>query len=132
MGGIALAQLTHQFSDLFVIYIAPTQVEASDAYDEFVREYTERFGMEPDSFACNAYDATNIILNALKTAGNDRKAVRDAIAATKDYPGVTGKINFAANGDLVANQGIYEVVNQEPQFLGAYTVDDDGKLLKVY
>ena len=115
-----------------VIYIAPTQVEASDMYNEFVREYKEKYGLEPDSFACNAYDATNIVLNALKTAGNDRKAVRDAIANTRDFVGVTGKINFASNGDLVAYQGVYKVVDQEPVFLGAYSVDDNGKLVKVF
>lgn len=113
-----------------VIYVAPAQVEESEAYKTFVEEYTAQFGVAPDSFATNAYDATNIILEAIAKAGNDRAAVRDAIAGIKDYQGVTGTVNFAANGDLVAYQGIYEVEGTTPVFLGSYTVDN-GKLIQV-
>ena len=60
----------------------------------------------------------------------DRKAVRDAFAATKDFLGVNGKINFAENGDLVAYQGLYKVEGTTPKYLGAYTVVD-GKLVEV-
>lgn len=113
-----------------VVYIGPTQVEASNAYNEFVANYKAKFGVEPDSFATNAYDGTYIVAEAFKTAGSDRKAVRDAIAATKDFQGVTGLVNFAANGDLVAYQGAYVVDGITPVYQGAYTVVN-GKLQKV-
>ena len=60
----------------------------------------------------------------------ERKAVRDAFASIKDFPGVTGLINFAENGDLVAYQGVYKVEGTTPKYLGAYTVVDGG-LMKV-
>lgn len=113
-----------------VVYVAPAAAEASEAYNTFVAEYEAEFGVSPDSFATNAYDGTNIIIEAMKTAGTDRAAVRDAVAATKDFPGVSGTINFAANGDLVAYQGVYRVENQTPVFLGTYTVDN-GVLIQV-
>lgn len=113
-----------------VVYVAPAQVEESDLYNNFVKEYTEKFGVAPDSFATNCYDATNIILEAIKVAGTDRAAIRDAIAATKDYPGVTGTVNFAENGDIIAYQGIYKVEGTTPVFQGTYTVDK-GQLVKV-
>ncbi len=113
-----------------VIYIAPTQVEESNAYKTFVADYTAAFGVAPDSFATNAFDATNIYIKVMKEVGSDRTAIRNAVASIKDYQGVTGTVNFAANGDLIAYQGVYKVENQTPVYLGAYTVDG-GKLVAV-
>lgn len=113
-----------------VVYVAPTQVEESDAYKKFVADYTAAFGVAPDSFATNAFDATNIYIQVMKEVGADRTAIRDGVAAIKDFQGVTGLVNFAENGDLIAYQGVYRVENQTPVYLGAYTVDG-GKLVEV-
>ncbi|MFA7370570.1 MAG: ABC transporter substrate-binding protein [Sphaerochaetaceae bacterium] len=118
-----------------VIYVGPTEVKESTAFKEFVANYTKRWGVAPDSFATNAYDAAYILFDALekvyaKTGKFDRKAIRDAFAATKDFRGVTGTINFAENGDLVAYQGVYKVAGITPKYLGAFTVVD-GELVAV-
>jgi branched-chain amino acid transport system substrate-binding protein len=118
-----------------VIYVGPTQVNESAAYKKFVDDYTKMWGFAPDSFATNAYDAANILFEAMEkvyaeTNKFDRKDIRDAFAATKDYPGVTGTINFAENGDLVAYQGVYKVDKTTPKYVGTYTVVD-GKLVEV-
>lgn len=118
-----------------VVYIGPTQVEESEAYVSFVNKYEKTYGVKPDSFATNAYDASYIIAAALKnayaaTGKFERASIKDAIAATKDFQGVAGLINFAPNGDLVAYQGVYKVNGTTPEYLGAYTVVD-GKLAKV-
>jgi branched-chain amino acid transport system substrate-binding protein len=118
-----------------IIYVGPTQVKESDAYLKFVDAYKAKWGFAPDSFATNAYDAAYILFDAFesvyaKTGKFDRKDVRDAVAATKDFSGVTGTINFADNGDLVAYQGVYLVKGTTPNYLGAYTVVD-GKLVSV-
>jgi branched-chain amino acid transport system substrate-binding protein len=51
----------------------------------------------------SAYDAFMIIADAIKSAGaTDGKAIRDAIAATKDYNGLTGVIKgFDAEGEVI-------------------------------
>ncbi|WP_320127770.1 ABC transporter substrate-binding protein [uncultured Sphaerochaeta sp.] len=118
-----------------VIYVGPAKVAESAAYAKFVADYTAKYGIGPDSFATNAFDGTNLVLAALdkvyKDTGKfDRKAVRDAVAATKDYQGVTGTINFAPNGDLVAYQGIYKVNKITPEYQGTYTVVS-GKLVEI-
>jgi hypothetical protein len=42
------------------------------------------------------------MFDAIKRAGStDGKAIRDALAATKDFPGVTGTVNFNSNRDAV-------------------------------
>ncbi|HPE92683.1 MAG TPA: ABC transporter substrate-binding protein [Sphaerochaeta sp.] len=127
-------KLAGEFTD-GVIYVGPAKVKESPAFNTFVSQYTAKYGVGPDSFATNAYDGTNILLAAMdkvyKASGKfDRKAVRDAVAATKDYPGVSGTINFAENGDLVAYQGLYKVNKTTPEYLGTFTVVD-GKLVQI-
>ena len=62
----------------------------------FVSEYKSNYGDAPNMFAAQAYDAVGIMLDALKTAGPKatRADLRDALAKTDDYPGVTGKTSF--------------------------------------
>jgi branched-chain amino acid transport system substrate-binding protein len=62
----------------------------------FVGEYKKRYNGEPNMFAAQAFDAVGIMLEALKRVGPTatRAQVRDALAATADYPGVTGATTF--------------------------------------
>jgi len=126
-------KLAGQYTD-GVVYVAPAKVEQSPAHDNFIAAYKAAYGISPDSFATNAYDATNIMLDALAICVANgtvtRQALRDQIAATKDYSGVSGTINFAENGDLIANQGVYKVNGTTPEYVGAFQVKD-GKLVKV-
>ncbi len=124
-------KLAPDFTD-GVIYVGPAQAEASTKYDEFRAAYSAMYnGDEPDSFATNAYDGTYIIAAAIEKAGDSKEGIRDAVAATKDYQGANGTINFAANGDLVASQGVYKVDGITPVYQGAYQVNSDGEFVKV-
>ena len=61
----------------------------------FVADYRRLFGSAPDSFSATAYDAARIMLAAIERAPTlDRAAVRDSLAATRDFPGVTGAVTF--------------------------------------
>jgi branched-chain amino acid transport system substrate-binding protein len=69
---------------------------------KFVNDYTARYGSKPDALAATAYDAAKIMFDAIKRANSlDGKAIRDALAATKEFPGVTGKVTFNENRDAV-------------------------------
>jgi len=64
----------------------------------FVEKYTKKHSRTPDSLAALGYDAMMLLKNAIERAPEiSRKAVRDALAATKDFQGVTGKIAMDAN-----------------------------------
>jgi branched-chain amino acid transport system substrate-binding protein len=78
----------------------------------FVAAYRKRYGgAVPDAMAALAYDATHILLNAYRTVGKPadgdydspdyRAKLRDAIAATKNYPGVTGNITIGPDRNAV-------------------------------
>jgi branched-chain amino acid transport system substrate-binding protein len=63
----------------------------------FVAEYKKKHGEVPDAMAALGYDMTGILADAITRAGTtDAAKLRDAIAATKDYDGVTGKITIDA------------------------------------
>ena len=65
---------------------------------KFVADYRAKYGVEPDAGAATAYDAARMLFDAFKRAKSTESAdVRDALAQTKDFPGVTGKITLDAN-----------------------------------
>jgi len=70
---------------------------------KFVADYQRDYnGATPDGLAALGYDATKVLFAAMERAGStDGKKLRDAIAETKDYPGVTGKISLNADRDAV-------------------------------
>jgi branched-chain amino acid transport system substrate-binding protein len=69
---------------------------------KFVNDYKAKYGAIPDALAATAYDAANIMFDAIKRANSlEGKAIRDALAATKEFPGVTGKVTFNENRDAV-------------------------------
>lgn len=70
---------------------------ASPVAKTYVAEYRDRFHTDPNLFSAQAYDATNIMLEAIVNGGGvkaTRQSVRDALAQTKDFPGVTGATTF--------------------------------------
>ena len=65
---------------------------------KFVSDYRAKYGIEPDALAATAYDAARMLFDAFKRARGDRpQDLRDALAETKDFAGVTGKITLDAN-----------------------------------
>ncbi len=121
--------LAGQYTD-GVIYTASAQVEESNSAKEFKEKYTAKYGVSPDSFATNAYDATYILASVIEKVGTDRNAIKEGMKEVKDFVGVNGVINFDSQGDLVAYQGIYEVHGSTPVYIGAFQVVD-GKVVKV-
>ncbi|MET0262108.1 MAG: ABC transporter substrate-binding protein [Rariglobus sp.] len=65
----------------------------------FVQKYRERFdGRTPDGMAALGYDSAYILVDAIRRAGSTEPAkVREALAATKDFIGVTGHIDMDAD-----------------------------------
>jgi branched-chain amino acid transport system substrate-binding protein len=78
----------------------------------FVQAYRKRYGETPDALAALGYDAAGILVAAIKRAGTvDGPALRNAIAATRDYPGVTGAITLDAERNARKPAVILKLVN---------------------
>ncbi|HEX3990987.1 MAG TPA: branched-chain amino acid ABC transporter substrate-binding protein [Acetobacteraceae bacterium] len=70
----------------------------------FVKEYSARFGVAPTDYSITAYDATLVIIDAVKRVAAtgkpvERSAVRDAIQKSK-VETIQGIVSFDENGDL--------------------------------
>ncbi len=81
----------------------------------FNRRFKEKYGHEPDSFAAHGYDAMYVMWRAVKIGGLNRTRIRDALATTKDFHGVTGSISFDHRGNDM--RGVTFAVVHDGKFL---------------
>jgi branched-chain amino acid transport system substrate-binding protein len=87
---------------------------------DFVAAYRKKFGtgFAPDSNASLAYDSALVLADAIKRAGStDRAKIRDALAATKNFPAVTGTITINEKRDASKNAVIVQVKDGRFQFV---------------
>jgi branched-chain amino acid transport system substrate-binding protein len=83
----------------------------------FVAKYKARYNETPDSIAALGYDTAKLLADAISRAGSDEPAhVRDALAATKDFPGVTGKITMDSERNANKPAVILEIKNGKVVF----------------
>jgi ABC-type branched-subunit amino acid transport system substrate-binding protein len=68
----------------------------SPRYQEFKRQFTQRFDEPPETYAAHAYDGMIMLIEAIEKAGLNRALIRDELAKMKHYDGVTGKKEFDA------------------------------------
>lgn len=85
--------------------------DTTPAVQNFVTKYTQLFGEEPDMFAAQGYDAARIVIEAIKSKGTSSEQIRDGIAATRDYPGITGNTSIDTEGDTLKDVLILKVEN---------------------
>jgi branched-chain amino acid transport system substrate-binding protein len=62
----------------------------------FVRDFTDAFGTEPETYAAHSYDGMMMLIEAIEQAGLNRALIRDSLAAMKTYHGVTGMQEYDA------------------------------------
>jgi branched-chain amino acid transport system substrate-binding protein len=85
---------------------------------KFVEDYRKRFKKTPDALAAVAYDAAYILSDAIKRAGSpDRAKLRDALAATKNFEGVTGNISMDKNRDAVKPLVVLKVNGKQSDYV---------------
>jgi branched-chain amino acid transport system substrate-binding protein len=89
---------------------------------DFRQAYAQRFPQFADYtiYTVEAYDAANVLIEAVRRAGTaDREAVLREVARTKGYPGASGSITFAPDGERLDPVIDFYVVKQgELTFLG--------------
>ncbi len=97
--------------------IGALKAAASPATTKYVKAYEKKYGKEPDSLGALGYDAYGILLDAIQRAGStDPQKIRDALATTKNFMGVTGYITIK-NGNAVKSAVIKEVKNGQWSFV---------------
>ena len=89
----------------------------------FVQRYKDRYGQTPDAMAALGYDAMKVLADAMKRAKKlDGPSLRDAIAQTKGFQGVTGNVTIGPDRNAVGKKIIIEEIKNGQLTLQA-TVD---------
>jgi branched-chain amino acid transport system substrate-binding protein len=93
---------------------------ASTEAQEFSARYKKAYGaLPPNAFAALGYDAARLALDARRRAGSDDpKAITAALAATRDFRGVTGTISYANGPVPTKDVWMVEVVKGERTLAG--------------
>jgi branched-chain amino acid transport system substrate-binding protein len=80
--------------------------------EKFVKLFKEKYNETPNAVSILTYDSYNLMLDAIERAGSfDPVAIKDALAATKDFPGAGGSITINENHDAVKPAILVKVVN---------------------
>ena len=91
--------------------------DQSPAVQEFVRKFRTKYRETPDDMAALGYDSALILAAAIKRAGTtDSAPLRDAIAATKNHPGVTGNITLDEKRNAAKPAVILTIADGEFKF----------------
>ena len=78
--------------------------------NEFLVKFNERWGQEADRYAAIYYTASYLLADAIERAGSaDSKAVRDALAETKDFVTIMGSMTANEFGEMNTNVYILEI-----------------------
>ena len=86
--------------------------DPSPAIQKFVADYKARYNVLPDALAALGYDSMKVLADAVKRAGSTENVkLRDAIAQTKDFPGVTGKISIDKDRNAVKPAVVLKLEN---------------------
>jgi branched-chain amino acid transport system substrate-binding protein len=90
----------------------------------------------PDAMAALGYDATNVIIAAIKRAGKPadgnyasddyRAKVRGALATTKDFPGVAGKITIGPDRNAVKPAVVLQIKGNKTVYVTTITPSEVG------
>ncbi len=91
-------------------YIRIVQFDPTDRREivrNFVTNFKARFNSDPTHLNAHAYDQIMLIADAVKRGATDAQSIRDALAATKDFVGVTGSVEFDKTNQNIRKDTIH-------------------------
>jgi branched-chain amino acid transport system substrate-binding protein len=91
-----------------VLYPAPV---TGPNYARFEQQYKEMYGDTPDiSSAANAYDATNLIIEALRSGAATTEEIAVYLHAVQNYAGASGNITFTERGIIKEKEYVLKTI----------------------
>jgi branched-chain amino acid transport system substrate-binding protein len=71
--------------------------------ESFIERYKKYYNQDPTGYSANTYDATNILISAIRQVKEkDPEKIAKVVALTMGFMGITGEIAFDENGDLTS------------------------------
>ncbi len=99
--------------------------DPSPAIQKFVADFKTRYNIVPDALAALGYDSMRVLADALRRAGtSEGTKLRDAVAATRDFAGVTGVITINSERNAVKPAVVLKL--QNGQYVYQETINPDA------
>ncbi len=97
--------------------------DPSPRVQNFIADYRKRFGdAPPDALGALGYDSAKVAIEAMRRAPDlSGPAIRDAIAATKDFPGVAGTITIDAERNAMKPAVVVQVTDGKQKYVATVT-----------
>jgi branched-chain amino acid transport system substrate-binding protein len=84
--------------------------DPSPENQDLVAKYRERYRQDPDALAALAFDSANLLFDAIRRANStDPSKIREALAQTKDFQGITGRITLDKDRNAVKPAAVLQV-----------------------
>ena len=91
-------------------YIRIVQFDPTDKRDvvqSFVRAFKAKYNQEPTHLNAHAYDQIKLVADVVARGGKDAQSIRDVMASTKNFSGVTGSVEFDKSNQNVRMDTIH-------------------------
>jgi branched-chain amino acid transport system substrate-binding protein len=94
------------------------QTSADAKIIDWSKRVLEKYKVPADNFTVAYYDTVYLLKDIIEKTGCDKSAIRDALAATKNWQGMFITYTADAPGDLVHTLGIYRNKGKTPELVG--------------
>ena len=91
-------------------YVRIVQFDPTDTRDmvkNFVSAFKAKFNADPTHLNAHAYDQIMLIADVVKRGAKDAQSIRDTLAQTKSFVGVTGSVEFDKNNQNIKMDTIH-------------------------
>ena len=85
---------------------------------DWAKRVQDKYKVPADNFAVSYYDTVYMLKSIIEKVGCDKPAIRDALAATKDWKGMLISYQADALGDLAHTLGVYRNKGKTPELAG--------------
>jgi len=95
-------------------YIRIVQFDPTDQRDlvrGFIQTFKARFGQDPTHLNAHAYDQIVLIADVIRRGAKDAQGIRDGLAATKSFLGVTGSVEFDGKNQNIKMDTVHYMEN---------------------
>ena len=96
-------------------YIRIVQFDPTDKRDvvrKFIEAFKAKYNQDPTHLNAHAYDQVMLIADVVRRGAKDAQSIRDGLAATKNFSGVTGSVEFDKTNQNVKMDTIHYMETQ--------------------
>jgi branched-chain amino acid transport system substrate-binding protein len=94
------------------------QTSADAKILDWAKRVQDRYKVPADNFTVSYYDTVYLLKSVIEKVGCDKPAIRDALAATKDWKGMLISYQADSLGDLAHTLGVYRNKGKTPELTG--------------